>query len=154
VFRQRFVGRVQLGPTDILSQPILLQSSLYYEPHTLEAEYQHRFGLGKATLGIAYQRWQSYRPSFLAVQTADSEGNPSVSQNPAVTFHDTWNPRLSLEVPVGKWATIATGYQYRPGAVGDLSGAANILDADTHVFGWGVSHRFGVSPAFPWAVTL
>jgi long-subunit fatty acid transport protein len=88
------------------------------------------------------------------VQSVDPQGTAHVSQLPLVPFHDTWNPRISIESPVTRWLTVAAGYRYRPSAVGDLSGTGNILDTDAHIVGFGLSHDFAPNAILPWTTTV
>jgi len=153
-FEQRFEGKVQIGGTDTLVQPFVMKTSLYYEPSTLELETQHDFGMVKTSLGVSYQMWDGYQPSYLVVSATDARGETRATQAPAFQLRSTLNPRASIEVPFfNRKLFLCAGYQYRPTPVGDLSGAANILDSNTHVAGLSISHRLKANAFLPVPLT-
>ena len=155
-FVQKFVGKVQLAGEDTLYQPLLFQSTLYYEPHTFETEWQHDFGGVKASVGLSYQLWKGYQPSFLVASAPNAHGEVSSTRLPPLALQNTLNPRASLVVPLfTDRLVIAGGYQYRPTPVADLSGPGNLLDTNTHILGISVQHRLQKTaefPAFSWGL--
>ncbi len=125
---QRFAGTVGLGDGDAVIQPLLFRSTLYFEPHTFDAEFQTDLGPLVASVGLSYQLWSRYRPSYLVAQTKNAKGNTLVTEEPGIPFHDTLSPRVSVEVPVWRrQILVGAGYRYRPSPVGDLSGPGNTL---------------------------
>ncbi len=146
-----FDGKIQLGGQDVVQQPLLMKSSLYFEPSSLEVDLQHRFSFMKVSAGLAWQRWSHYQPAFLILTTQDSAGNSFTTQVPAIPVRDTLNPRASVSLPFLKeklW--ISAGYQYRPTPLSDLSGPVNLLDSSTHVAGLSASYFFPASEGWLW----
>lgn len=153
-FQQKIDGKVQLGGVDTLSQPILMQSTMYFEPAAFEGDIQHDFEWVKASAGLAYQRWSNYQPSYLVMSGPDADGGTRTTRVPDIQIRDTWNPRASLDFPlVESTLFLSTGYQYRPSPLRDLSGNHNILDGNTHVAGASLRHRLQDTWWFPHAVT-
>lgn len=146
-FRQLFNGRVQVENQDVLAQPVLVESSLYYEPETVEAEVQHNFRILKASIGLAYQAWRDYKPSFLMAETIGSDSVVRRTQSSSLAMRNVLSPRVSATVPVGSMVDVAAGYQFRPSPVADISGPSNPLDSDVHVVGLSIQHHL---PAWGW----
>jgi len=144
VFQQSFTGTVPVAGDTVVKQPVLVRTSLYYEPRLLEGDLQHNFGFATISAGIAYQQWTSWKAAFLTAEVPDSSGNTHRTQVPSIGMRDTWSPRVSFEVPlVGERLSFAAGYQFRPSPVKDVSGAANPLDTDIHVVGASFHHHLG-----------
>lgn len=154
-FVQRFDGKASVGGTSTFHQPMTARSYLYYEPRSVELEGQYDLGPVKASLGLAYQLWNGYRAPILNATTVDSSGTPLTTDLPQMNLRNTLNPRASLQIPFAerKWA-VSCGYQYRPTPVADLSGTANALDSNTHVFGLSVEHQFRETLFFPFSSRL
>lgn len=141
VFRQTVTGTVPLGGDTILVQPLLVQSSLYYEPRLVESDVQHDFGPFTLSAGIAYQNWSRWKPAFLVAEVPDASGRVHRTQVPVISLRDTLSPRASIEVRLlGRRLTFSAGYQYRPSPVKDTAGPANPLDTDIHVAGLSFRH--------------
>lgn len=136
-------------------QPILIKSSLYYEPHAFEVEAQHAFESWKVSLGISYQIWSRYKPPILVTETIDSSGEKHTTLLPEPNYRSTLNPRVSVEIPFleNQWS-VASGYQYRPTPVADLSGPGNALDSDAHIVGISLQRTFLPGEWMPWPTTL
>lgn len=144
VFQQAFSGTVRLGGDSVLQQPVLVRTSLYYEPRLFESDLQHDFGFAKLSVGAAYQEWKQWKPAFLMTETPDASGRVHRTNAPTITLKNTVSPRASLEVPLyGRRLVFSTGYQFRPSPVVEVSGAANPLDTDTHVVGASFRHTLG-----------
>ncbi len=139
-FSQSMDGKISLAGSDVLHQPILAKSTLYYEPQTLEIEGQHQFGNLKGSLGMAYEFWNHYKAPILITEAKDNLGETRVTQLPSVPLRNTFNPRVSLELPATEDLIISSGYQFRPSPVMDLSGPGNYLDSSAHVLGLSISH--------------
>jgi hypothetical protein len=154
-FEEEFTGSVQVfsgsGTIDI---PAAFQTSLYYEPNTFEIDWQGDFEFMTLSVGVSYQLWSAYQPAFLQVSAPNADQQASSTQLPGLSMRNTVNPRVSAEVPFfDRKAALAAGYQYRPTPVYDLSGAANLLDTNTHVVGVSARYRFGKSELVPFPVT-
>lgn len=150
-----FDGKVQLGGQDVVEQPVLMQSTQYFEPGSLELDVQHRFPGLKVSAGLAWQQWSHYQPAFLVLTTKDADGTSHTTQVPALAVRDTVSPRVSLSVPLLRerlW--VATGYQYRPSPLSDLSGPTNILDSNVHVAGVSASYSIPASENWFWPTTF
>ncbi len=153
-FDQRFDGTVQVAGASIVV-PLLLHTALYYEPQTIESDWQVDFGLLVASIGVSYQRWSSFEPSFLTIQSPDAQGQMQSTSIPNIPFSDTLNPRLSIDVPLIRNRFYAsTGYEYRPSPMKDLSGPANLVDSNTHVLGLGLRLRVPDNEVIPIPVTV
>jgi long-subunit fatty acid transport protein len=156
-FEQQFTGSVQVvDGTTSLDIPALLRTSLYYEPHALELEWQTDWDWAKLSAGISYQLWSQYEPSILQIQATHADRSVSNTTLPALPLKDTFNPRASVEIPFAhqKRAAVSVGYQFRPTPITDLSGPANLLDTDVHVMGLGARYRFPETELVPFPVTV
>lgn len=155
-FQQEFMGRVQIGGSETLYQRFLFESTLYFEPHTVETEAQHDFGPVTGSVGLSYQLWTSYKPASLVATAPDAAGRARATELPALSLKNTVSPRLSLEAPFfEKRLVLALGYTYRPTPLTSVSGPGNLLDSDTHVLGVSFQHRVAASewlPAFGWGL--
>jgi len=149
-FEQRFRGSIAVGEGDAMIQPLIFRSTLYFEPHTIETEIQSDLGPLVASLGVSYQLWSRYRPSYLVAETKDARAQTLTTQEPGLRLHDTWSPRASVEMPFWERQFFASlGYRYRPSPVGDYSGAGNVLDSNTHLFGVSLQNEFAVGGGSP-----
>lgn len=150
-FEQRFVGKVQVGRVDTLYQPMVFRSTLYFEPHTFEADLQHGFDGATVSVGVSWQIWSRYQPSFLVASATRSDGVDRQTVVPALALKNTWNPRLALDLPLWNRALVlSAGYQWRPTPLGDTSGPINLVDSDAHIFGLGFLHHF--AEGFAWGL--
>jgi len=153
-FTQSIDGKISIAGSDVIHQPMLAKSSLYYEPQSLQIEGQHRFGNLKTSIGLAYEFWGDYKAPILITEAKDNLGTPRVTQVAQVPLKNTWNPRLSFEIPATDTLTVSSGYQYRPSPVMDLSGSGNYLDSSAHVLGLSISHKLGSNSFLPWPTEL
>jgi hypothetical protein len=153
-FTQAIDGKISIAGSDVIHQPMLAKSSLYYEPQTLEIEGQHEFGDLKASVGIAYEFWGDYKAPILVTEARDNLGGTRTTQVPTVPLKNTWNPRVSLEMPISHSFTLSSGYQFRPSPVVDLSGPSHYLDSNTHVVGLSLAHPFKPNTLLPWPSRL
>lgn len=155
-FTQKFEGKVQVTEgSQSLVVPFLARASLYYEPHSFEAEIQRQFASFKASLGVAWQWWSRYQPSYIIVEATDSSGQTRTPETVQIPFHNTLNPRASLEIPlVPHKLLLSTGYAFRPSPVEDLEGSGNILDANTHIVGLDLRYRQRPTTMLPLPVTI
>lgn len=150
-FEQRFIGKVQVGRTDTLYQPMAFRSTLYFEPHTFEADLQHDFELATVSLGVGWQMWSRYQPSFLVASATRSDGIERQTEVPALRLKNTWNPRIAADFPLwNRLFTLSAGYQWRPTPLSDTSGSINLVDSDAHIFGLGFLHHF--AEGFSWGL--
>lgn len=153
-FDQEFKGKVQLGGEETFNQPFLMHTTMFFEPASVELDLQHGFGWFKGSVGVAYQWWDAYQPSYLIVTTQDADGQSRTTEVPPLALRNTLNPRASLELPTfNDRLTFSAGYQYRPTPLTDVSGATNLLDADTHVAGLSIRHSLKESEWFPLPLT-
>jgi|GEM_PF-2006136 len=141
-FAQQLEGQVDFAGTRVFNQPMVIESTLYFEPHIFEVELQRQFKSFKVSTGISYQLWSSYSPAYMQVSALSRDGSTRSTRAPAIPFRDVWVPRVSAEIPFGRgrW-NILGGYQYRPTPIVDLSGSGNLLDSNTHVIGIGLGCR-------------
>jgi hypothetical protein len=149
-FTQSIEGRISVLGSEILRQPMLAKSTLYYEPQTLELEGQHQFGRLKASLGVAYEFWSQYKAPILMTEAQDNLGGTRTTQIPSVPLRNTWNPRVSFELPISQSLSLSSGYQFRPSPVTDLTGPANYLDSSAHILGLSLSHQIAANSLIPW----
>lgn len=144
LFRQKVLGRVELGDGfETLDLPIALQTSLYYEPHSFDAEWRWDLGGARVGAGVSYELWGGYEPSFLVVESPRRGGGEvSRTQVPRLPLRHTLNPRVFAGVPFGAFEA-SIGYALRPSALEDgaLSGPANLIDTTAHIIGAGLSYR-------------
>lgn len=148
-FQQKFSGRVQLGGDPVLAQPVLVQSSLYFEPATWELEYQLNGEAWRLAWGLEYQQWNEYEPPFLIASSVDTSGNLVQTNAPPLALRAVLSPRVSGMWDVAPQWTVGAGYSYRPSPVEDLSGPTNLVDTDAHALGLSLSYGWG-----PWSLTL
>lgn len=144
LFRMKVVGRVEIARgLDTLELPIALSTSLYYEPHSFEAEWRWNLGDVRLGAGLAYELWGNYDPSFLVVESPRRGGETSRTVVPRLPLRHTLNPRVFTSVPLGSLEG-SLGYFFRPSPLEDgaLSGAANLIDTSTHILGLGLAYRF------------
>lgn len=154
VFQQSFTGTVPLGGDTILKQPVLIKTSLYYEPRLLEGDLQHRFVFAKVSVGVTLQQWTKWQPAFLMAEVPDAGGTVHRTAAPTIGLKDTISPRASIEVPlISDRLIFAAGYQFRPSPVKDVSGPANPLDTDVHVVGTSFRHNIGEVEWLPFDLT-
>lgn len=139
---QSMKAKIRLNGMDTFEQPLLMKSSLYFEPRTVEGEVQKDFYTFKVSVGISYQVWSPYQAPVLLTEAPDSTGTTQKSRGGAVIMTNTWNPRASIGVPITPSLTSYLGYQFRPSPVKDLSGEANALDSNTHLLGLSLEQRF------------
>ncbi len=154
-FDQRFDGNVQVVEGASVALPLLLHTALYFEPQTIESDWQVNFGLLTASIGVSFQRWSAFEPSFLVLQSPDAQGRTRSTSMPSLPFTDTINPRASIDVPLltNRWYASA-GYQFRPSPLKDISGPANLVDSDTHVMGMAIRYRIPDNQIIPLPITL
>lgn len=148
-FTQSIDGKISVAGSDVLHQPILAKSTLYYEPQKAELEAQHQFGSLKVSLGAAYEFWSQYKAPILLTEAKDNVGATRITQLSQVPLANTLNPRVSLQTSLSQSITLSSGYQYRPTPVKDLSGPANYLDSNAHVLGLSLFHLIGESSFLP-----
>jgi hypothetical protein len=155
-FVQSVTGSAELGNgTGTVDIPFLMTSSLYFEPQAIEGEVQHDFGPLKASAGMSYQLWGSYRPPSVRIEALDANRTIRATEIPPLSLRNTWNPRASLDLPLARHRTwFSLGYQFRPTPLTDLSGPANLVDSDTHVVGLSFRHAIPSSEVFPLPLTL
>lgn len=158
-FTQKFEGKVQVTEeSQSLVVPFVARASLYYEPHSFEAEIQREFASFKASLGVAWQWWSRYQPSYIIVEATNSSGQTQTPEIPRIPFRNTINPKASLEIPLVHahkgGLLLSTGYAFRPSPVEDLGGSGNILDSNTHIVGLGLRYRQSSTAILPLPVTI
>jgi len=148
-FTQAIDAKIAVAGEEILHQPLLAKSTLYYEPQALALEAQHRFGSLKASLGLSYEFWSRYKAPILITEIKDNLGATRVTQVGQISLQDTLNPRVSFETVLLRSLTLSSGYQYRPTPVTDLSGTENYLDSNAHIVGFSLSHSILESDFLP-----
>lgn len=151
VYEQNFEGQVQVREgVNTFALPVLLRTTLYYEPQSFELEWQTEKDGLKLSAGIAYQRWSGYEPAFLKVEAPNAQREVRATEIPVLSFRDTWSPRISVQIPlIAEKLTASAGYQYRPTPNSDLSGATNLLDSDAHALGLAVSYQWAGNEWWP-----
>lgn len=153
-FTQLIDGNISVAGSDVIHQPMVAKSSLYYEPQSLQVEGQHQFGKIKTSMGLAYEFWSRYKAPILITEAKDNLGASRITQLAQVPLRNTWNPRISIEIPAGDSLKIGSGYQYRPTPVTDLSGTGNYLDSNAHVLGLSLAHSIKPNSFLPWPTQL
>lgn len=153
-FTQSIDGKISVAGSDVIHQPMLAKSSLYYEPQSVQLEGQHRFGNLKTSMGLSYEFWSRYKAPILITEAKDNLGGTRVTQVAQVPMRNTWNPRISFELPADDSFTLSSGYQYRPSPVVDLSGTGNYLDSSAHVLGLSISYNIKPRSILPWPTQL
>ncbi|MEZ4749230.1 MAG: hypothetical protein R3B54_00995 [Bdellovibrionota bacterium] len=77
-FVEKITGRVEVAEgTRTLDLPFQLQTSLFYEPHRFELDYQQRLGSFHFSVGAVWELWSAFEPSFFLV-TAEKRGGSRV----------------------------------------------------------------------------
>lgn len=150
-FTQRLEGTVQiLRAGGLVTVPAVLTANLYYEPESVELDWQKRWGEYNVSLGVAYQAWSKYRAPYVVVGAEDAGGTNRSTYVPSIALRDTLNPKAAVDGPLFatgfRWSL---GYQYRPSAITDLSGDSNLLDVSTHVLGVSVRRAIPASEILP-----
>ncbi|NBX92614.1 MAG: hypothetical protein EB078_06915 [Proteobacteria bacterium] len=144
-FEQDLTARIQFSGRDTFYQPLLMKSSLYFEPESVEWDWQQRFEVMSLTVGVSYQFWNAYQAPVLFTETEDFLGGKLRTQGGGTQTRNTVNPRASVSLPISRTLKTAVGYQYRPTPLTDVSGASNALDSDTHIWGLSVQKTFPTS---------
>lgn len=155
-FTQRLEGTVQVFRAGgLVTVPAVLRANLYYEPETIEIDWQKKFGDFNVAVGVAYQAWSKYQPPFVVIGAEDAGGVPRSTYVPSLSLRDTLNPRAAVDGPLfGSGFRWSAGYQYRPSAITDFSGETNLLDANTHVLAGSLHKAFGASEILPLDIDL
>lgn len=139
---QAMNARIKLNGRDSFYQPLVMKSSLYFEPRSLEWDIQHDFAPLKLSAGVSYQFWNAFEAPVLFTETVDSQGELRSTKGGTVTAQNTWNPRASLSLALSSVTSASVGYQYRPTPLKEVQESSNALDSDTHLVGLSVQHRF------------
>ena len=139
---QAMNARIKLNGRDSFYQPLLMRSSLYFEPRSLECDFQHDFAPVKVSAGVSYQFWTEYEAPVLFTETSDSLGELRQTQGGKVAAQNTLNPRASLTFAFNSLTTASLGYQYRPTPIKSAQQSSNAVDSDTHLLGLSLQHRF------------
>ncbi len=129
---QGFTGQIAIGGMPTFEQPVIFRTTLYFEPHRVEASYRHEFADLSLKVGLGYEAWSRYQPAFIKAETRDANGAPYVTEMPQVELRDTWNPEVSLSSSTTLPFTWGLGYRYSPSPVVDTAGPVNLLDSSLH----------------------
>lgn len=147
--RQDLLGTVAIGGADVAALPLQLQATLYGEPETFDWEVGQRFGRFTVAASVRWERWQGVATSALEVRALLPQGEVRKTRTDLVQLRDVLSPAASLSfAPAEHWA-LSAGYRWAPSPMVDYSGAANVLDAGTHVVGIGVSQRLAGGDVLP-----
>ncbi len=142
VFYQEMDGKFVLEGREVAHQPFSFSTSLYYEPASVEIDYQNTFGDFTFSAGISYQEWTAYVPASLRVDIAQPDGSRVTSDLPSLVLQNTFSPRVSLRYEIlPERFQVSAGYRFRPTPLTDLSGPSNLVDADTHILGLNFQYR-------------
>ncbi|MFM8269614.1 MAG: hypothetical protein ACKN9V_05435 [Pseudomonadota bacterium] len=139
---QALKAKVKINGRDTFEQPVLMRSSLYFEPKNIEWDIQQRTNVLALSAGLSYQLWNEYQAPILFTETPDLMGKTHRTSGGTPPTQNTLNPRASLGIHLGTGTLASVGYQYRPTPFFDLSGTSNALDADTHILGMALEQRF------------
>jgi len=139
---QAMKAKVQLNGRDAFEQPLLMKSSLYYEPRTLEWDLEHRFSAALLSLGLSYQLWSGYEAPILSTETPDLLGNVYRTPKSSLVSKNTLSPRASVGYGISSEVRSSLGYQYRPTPFPELAENSHALDTDTHVVGLSLEKSF------------
>ncbi len=140
---QGIQAKIRLNGRDSFEQPLLMRSSLYYEPRMLEWDLEHRTQSVVLSMGLSYQFWSGYESPILLTETPDLLGNEYRTLQPKLTSRNTLNPRASLNYQFNSELLSSLGYQYRPTPFPELSDSgSHALDSNTHVIGLSLEKRF------------
>lgn len=142
ILEQEMKAKLQINGRDTFEQPVLMRSSLYFEPKTFEWELQQKLSQFVWSIGLAYQVWSAYESPILFTETPDLTGKPQRTSGGKPPSRNTLNPRGSIGFNLGSATRASMGYQYRPTPFFDLSGTSNALDADTHILGLALEQHF------------
>lgn len=145
ILEQEVRAKVEINKRDTFEQPVLMRSSLYFEPQTLEWDLQQRESALSWSVGLSYQFWKDYQAPVLFTETPDLIGNTHRTNGGNPPTRNTLNPRASLGMRLGTQTFASMGYQFRPTPFFDLSGTSNALDADTHILGMALEQHFSDS---------
>ncbi len=86
------------------------------------------------SLDLTWYDWSSFEDPFITVGTIVAQTDPD--------FHDTFVPRLGVEVEPGAGVALRLGYFYEPSPVPTQRGATNLVDLDKHVASFGVGWTY------------
>ena len=140
--REQFTGRVELGGEDVLQQPMLVESTLFFEPDEWDWEIEQRIGEMTLSAGLTYSQWRPYQHSYLVSSTADQQGNRVSTRIPSIVTQNTISPRLGMQ---WRWNTrwsLSSGYEFSPTPLVGVSQQALPADGDTHRLGLGIQNQF------------
>lgn len=145
ILEQAVKAKVRINGRDTFEQPVVMRSSLYFEPRTLEWDLQQKATPLTWSVGLSYQLWGEYEPPVLFTETPDLMGTTHRTSGGKPPTRNTLNPRASVGVHLGATTLASLGYQYRPTPFYDLSGISNAMDSDTHILGLALEQRFSNS---------
>ncbi|NBX75869.1 MAG: hypothetical protein EBQ92_04900 [Proteobacteria bacterium] len=145
ILEQAVKAKVRINGRDTFEQPVVMRSSLYFEPRTIDWDLQQKGNHLLWSIGLSYQLWGEYQPPVLYTETPDLTGTTHRTSGGKPPTRDTLNPRASVGIPLGATTLASLGYQYRPTPFSDLSGISNALDTDTHILGMALEQHFSDS---------
>ncbi|NBT58566.1 hypothetical protein EBT16_07255 [bacterium] len=145
ILEQEMKAKVRINGRDTFEQPVLMRSSLYFEPKTFEWELAQKSRAFAWSVGLSYQLWNEYQAPVLFTETQGLTGAPLRTVYGSAPTRNTVNPRASLGLNLSSSSRASLGYQFRPTPFFDLSGTSNVLDADTHIVGMALEHQFSDS---------
>lgn len=133
---------MQIDPFDaaaIVPDTMQMQMALaifdYYAPHTVTAGVAYtRWGLTvSADVEIAF--WKYYQ-----VSSSVEVNNPDLPNLQNIII-----PKIGFSYEALDWLTLMTGYTYQPSFIpdGEMSGDADFLDNDKHIFSLGSTFKLG-----------
>src|SRR5262249_48601862 len=132
------------------SQPAIFQSTLYYEPHLIETDFQYSWERLKLSTGLSFQLWKAFEPAFPHTQTQTGRGTEVSNTLPSLTLRNTFNPRISLEYSlIPERLFWSLGYQFRLSPLSDTSGPTNLLDTNAHLIGTSIAFHLLKTDFFP-----
>ena len=147
--RIELCGALALGGADVAALPLALEATLYGEPETFELEVGRRVGNFSFAAGLRWERWEGLATSALSVRARLPEGKVRRTGSANVRFRDTLSPAASVSYAATEAWNLSAGYRWSPTPMRDFSGPANVLDAGTHIVGFGVSHRLPGGDVLP-----
>ncbi len=142
ILEQAVKAKIRIGGRDTFEQPVIMRSSLYFEPRTIDWDFQQKVNQLAWSVGLSYQLWGEYQPPVLFTETPDLMGTTHRTSGGKPPTRNTLNPRASVGIPLGATTLASLGYQYRPTPFFDLSGLSNALDSDTHILGMALEQHF------------
>jgi len=131
-----------------LTNPVINLAGLLSFPQGYQFKFVRFFTPHQVFLGAAYSPAQRVTISLDVGWLDWSDFMDIEARRPEPPFHDTWMPRLGVEVRVREELSVLGGYFFHKSPVPEQQGWSNLLDNDRHVFSLGAEWVVSDPPGF------